>query len=52
MPEDISEKIEIFELCEAVLFRHHAIKMNSSLIKDLSKLGRDISSVMIIDEKK
>lgn len=49
MPEDLNEDSSVFEKCDAVLYRYHAIRLKSTFIKDLSRLGRPIESVVIVD---
>ena len=42
----IEEKRKIFDMR---LYRQHTIKIDNFFVKDLSKLGRDLSKVIIID---
>ena len=51
MPEDFEEKLEIFDNVDGILYRYHAIWYKNGFIKDLSRVGRDIESVILVDDR-
>jgi CTD small phosphatase-like protein 2 len=49
MPDYADWVVSHLKGIEFRLYRHHAIQTNTGFIKDLSRLGRDIRKVIMID---
>jgi TFIIF-interacting CTD phosphatase-like protein len=39
-----------FKGIDHYLFRQHAVRVKSGLVKDLSRIGRDLNRVIILDD--
>ena len=45
------DQLDTKRYCSARLFREHCTSTNGIFVKDMSKLGRDLKDVIIVDVK-
>ena len=51
MPEQFEEPCEILSEANAVLFKYHAVRYRGTLLKDLSRIGRKLEEMILIDDQ-
>lgn len=47
--DPVSDLLDVHRVCHQRLFREHCVLHRGNFVKDLSRLGRDISQVIIVD---